>query len=117
MGVKPHPRFIETGIVALLARKKVRHSSLEFAQQLRDLISHRSFLQRRRLVFRLKSRGQKLFRKATFHVDLGALNGELIAVRRLSGGTSDGAALPDRGGAAAGTSFEIESAPTTPWRR
>jgi hypothetical protein len=83
MGVKPHPRFIETGIVALLARKKVRHSSLEFAQQLRDLISHRSFLQRRRLVFRLKSRGQKLFRKATFHVDLGALNGELIAVRRL----------------------------------
>jgi hypothetical protein len=79
-GVKPHPRFIETGIVALLARKKVRHSSLEFSQQLRDLISHRSFLQRRRLVFRLKSRGLKLFRKATFHVDLGALNGELIAV-------------------------------------
>ena len=36
MRVKPHPRFVETGHIALLARKKVRHGFLEFSQQLRD---------------------------------------------------------------------------------
>jgi hypothetical protein len=36
----------QRGRVALLACKKVRHSFLEFSQQLRDFISHRGFLRR-----------------------------------------------------------------------